>query len=267
MKRMILAPAALALLALVIPADSAAALAGTSASVAGTAAAQIETAATSALRTIQAQSSAASPVQARRAAPSSSDVKVTGTRAAEPTLATTATNEMVRSLETGSSPELGSLRQSTTTAVVSNVSTTTTNTTTTTTTSTTSSTTVKPTSNPNAPWVLAVSGKSFTIESGDQTTIDACKPGMVTKWYSPLPGQGGTTHLAGHNYCGFQYWSSLPMGTIVTITHDSTVYRYKIVSRTMLATQGGSSAGLIHDDLILQTCAGSGTAMTYARLV
>ena len=114
----------------------------------------------------------------------------------------------------------------------------------------------------SAAWQISVGGWSRSIISGGQGAIDGCGPAVL--WESALPGAGGTTHLAGHNYCGFQFWRDLPIGTTVTITHGTTVFAYRIVGHVYVPRQGGSSGGLIHNDLTLQTCEGEGTSLTYA---
>jgi len=114
----------------------------------------------------------------------------------------------------------------------------------------------------SAAWQISVGGWSRSIISGGQDAIDGCGPAVL--WESALPGAGGTTHLAGHNYCGFQFWRDLPIGTTVTITHGTTVFAYRVVGRVYVPRQGGSSGGLIHNDLTLQTCEGEGTSLTYA---
>ncbi len=120
-----------------------------------------------------------------------------------------------------------------------------------------------PAAKPASPaWQISVGGWSRSIISGGQGAIDGCGPAVL--WESALPGAGGTTHLAGHNYCGFQFWRDLPIGTTVTITHGTTVFAYRVLGHVYVPRQGGSSGGLIHNDLTLQTCEGEGTSLTYA---
>src|SRR4051794_10024623 len=47
---------------------------------------------------------------------------------------------------------------------------------------------------------ITVRGWTRTIVRGNQATINRCH---ATLWEGPLPGAGGTTWLAGHDYCGF----------------------------------------------------------------
>jgi len=111
-------------------------------------------------------------------------------------------------------------------------------------------------------WQISIGGWARTIVSGTQSAIDACGPAVL--YSSSWPGAGGTTWLNGHNNCGFQFWTDLPIGSTVTITHGPAIFRYRVVGHGYVAQQGISSAGLIHNDLTLQTCKGSGTSFTYA---
>ena len=133
--------------------------------------------------------------------------------------------------------------------------------------------TPKPTAKPKA--VSGPSGnyiqvgdwfRSIVIARGSQAAINAC--GAASLWDGPMPGQGsGTTWLAGHNYCGFAFWDALSIGARITIHDSSGTFVYQVVSRTRLTHQGGTAVGILHDDLILQTCTTSGTSLTYADLV
>ena len=108
--------------------------------------------------------------------------------------------------------------------------------------------------------------RSIVIARGSQAAINAC--GAASLWAGPMPGQGtGTTWLAGHNYCGFAFWDALSIGARITIHDSAGTFVYQVVSRTRLNHQGGTAVGILHDDLILQTCTTSGTSLTYADLV
>lgn len=101
------------------------------------------------------------------------------------------------------------------------------------------------------------------VARGSQAAIDACGPAVV--WFGDLPTRSkGFAWIAGHNDCGFAFWNTLARGTVITI-HDAVgTFRYRVTSRTYLPQQGGSATGLLHDDLLLQTCLGKGTGFTYA---
>lgn len=79
------------------------------------------------------------------------------------------------------------------------------------------------------------------------------KPATATLW------------IAGHDYCGFDIWRQVRIGTVVALRSSTgDEHRYRIDSRVFVPRQGGTSAGLVHSDLMLQTCKGEGTTITYA---
>jgi hypothetical protein len=119
----------------------------------------------------------------------------------------------------------------------------------------------------SAAFRITVRGWTRTIRRGDQATIDHCR--AATLWQGPLPGGPGTTWLAGHNHCGFYRWDRmLGVGDRFTVTTpDGRKLRYRVTGRGYVGRHSGTSAGLIHGDITLQTCRGSGTAFTYARLL
>lgn len=114
---------------------------------------------------------------------------------------------------------------------------------------------------------ITVRGWTRTIVRGDQSTINGCR--AATLWEGPLPGTGGTTWLAGHDYCGFYRWDRLlHVGDHFTVsTPSGATLRYVVTGRGFVGRHSGTAAGLIHGDMTLQTCRGSGTAFTYARLI
>jgi hypothetical protein len=113
---------------------------------------------------------------------------------------------------------------------------------------------------------ITVRGWTRTIVRGNQTTINRCH---ATLWEGPLPGGGGTTWLAGHDYCGFYRWDRLlHVGDRFTVsTSSGAILRYVVTGRGFVGRHSGSASGLIRGDITLQTCRGAGTAFTYARLV
>lgn len=115
---------------------------------------------------------------------------------------------------------------------------------------------------PDGATVIRIGTWSAVVERGDQAVIDRCK---ATLFWGPWPAERpGTVWLAGHDHCGFGFWAGLPVGTTVTFAGPHGTAAYAIVDHTWLPRKGGPSQGLIHDDLILQTCHGSGTSLTYA---
>jgi len=119
----------------------------------------------------------------------------------------------------------------------------------------------KPASGTDGATVIRIGAWSTTVERGDQAVIDRCR---ATLFWGPWPADGpGTAWLAGHDHCGFGFWAGLPIGTTVSFSGPHGAGSYVIVGRTWMPGKGGPSRGLIHDDLILQTCQGLGTALTY----
>jgi len=115
---------------------------------------------------------------------------------------------------------------------------------------------------PEGATVIRIGNWSATLERGGQAVIDRCKAAL---YWGPWPAERrGVVWLAGHNNCGFGFWADLPMGTTVSIAGPLGAVAYVIVSRSWVPRKSGSSHGLIHDDLILQTCEGRGTSLTYA---
>jgi len=113
---------------------------------------------------------------------------------------------------------------------------------------------------------ITVRGWTRTIVRGNQATINRCH---ATLWEGPLPGSGGTTWLAGHDYCGFYRWDRLlHVGDRFSVsTPSGAILRYVVTGHGFVGRHSGSAAGLIRGDITLQTCRGSGTAFTYARLI
>src|SRR4051812_3225622 len=73
---------------------------------------------------------------------------------------------------------------------------------------------------------ITVRGWTRAIVRGNQSTINGCR--SATLWEGPLPGGGGTTWLAGHDYCGFYRWDRLlHVGDTFTVSRPSgAILRY-----------------------------------------
>ncbi|MGY2875867.1 sortase (surface protein transpeptidase) [Marmoricola sp. URHA0025 HA25] len=119
----------------------------------------------------------------------------------------------------------------------------------------------------NGEYRITVRGWTRTIVRGNQSTINGCR--SATLWEGPLPGGSGTSWLAGHDYCGFYRWDRLlHVGDTFTVsTPSGAILRYVVTGRGFVGRHSGSAAGLIHGDITLQTCRGSGTSFTYARQI
>lgn len=116
-------------------------------------------------------------------------------------------------------------------------------------------------------WSIRVHGWSKSFKRGDQGRIDRCR---ATLWWGSLPRVNAKrpTWLAGHNYCGFWRWDDwLPVGAHFSIKGpQGKVHRYKVYRRAYVNRKSGSSQGLIHNDITLQTCRGKGMTFVYAQL-
>lgn len=92
----------------------------------------------------------------------------------------------------------------------------------------------------------------YVTAYGSQAIVDACK---VVEW-EPL-------WFAGHDYCGYAFWASLPVGQKIVLTGKN-AGTYTVTNRVYLSTQGGKKPALPAYDLALQTCKGSGTQLVLA---
>ena len=96
---------------------------------------------------------------------------------------------------------------------------------------------------------------SYVDAPGSQKAIDSCK--LVLWTHSPL-------WLAGHNWCGWQWMAYVPTGSTVKVTKGAAAGTYVVTGHKRLSRQSGSLPS-VHADLVLQTCVGSGTALTLLR--
>lgn len=108
----------------------------------------------------------------------------------------------------------------------------------------------------------AATARTITISRyvdapGSQKAIDACN--LVLWSHAPL-------WLAAHNYCGFQWLSSVPTGTTVRVTSGAAAGTFVVTGHVLLNRQGGVMPAL-KADLVLQTCVGSSTGLTLLRRV
>jgi hypothetical protein len=123
-----------------------------------------------------------------------------------------------------------------------------------------------PVASPGSTTVIRIGSWSRTLERGGQAAVNRCR--AATLYYGPWPGQApGTVWVAGHAHCGFSLWAKLGMGTRVSLTGPHGALEYVISDRVWVPRKGGSSAGLLHHDLMLQTCVGKGTSLTYATRI
>jgi hypothetical protein len=90
------------------------------------------------------------------------------------------------------------------------------------------------------------------VTSHSQASLDTCQ---VVEW-TPL-------WFAGHNWCGYQFWANLGVGTKIVLTGKN-AGTYTVTQRVYLPYQGGERPALPAYDLALQTCKGSGTQLVLA---
>lgn len=106
--------------------------------------------------------------------------------------------------------------------------------------------------------VLTIGGwsHSYVTAFGSQKAVDSC---AVVEW--------DTRWFVGHNYCGYQFWASLGIGTTITLSgKDAGIYR--VTDRMYLPYQGGKAPVFTQKfDLVLQTCKGSGTQLVFAQKI
>ncbi|MFB7306247.1 hypothetical protein [Streptomyces sp. NPDC056192] len=101
---------------------------------------------------------------------------------------------------------------------------------------------------------------------GGQEAVDACRDAV--QWAGPdLGTEDGyemrTAVVVGHDFCGFQQFATLPVGTVVTVETSRQVLRYKVYARHLTPGRGAPAHGLYWGDLTLQSCAGPDTGFTY----
>jgi len=94
---------------------------------------------------------------------------------------------------------------------------------------------------------------TYVSAYGSQASLDACN---AVEWEPHW--------IAGHNYCGYQFWAYLPVGQTITLTGKN-AGTYVVTSRVYLPEQGGKKPALPAYDLALQTCKGAGTQIVLAR--
>jgi hypothetical protein len=97
----------------------------------------------------------------------------------------------------------------------------------------------------------------YTYAPGSQKAIDQCK--LVLWSTRPM-------WLAAHNYCGYQWLSSVPTGRTIVVSSGKAKGTYVVTGHLRLSRQSGSMP-VVKADLVLQTCVGSGTGLTLARRV
>ncbi|MBK3579633.1 hypothetical protein JHN63_38740 [Streptomyces sp. MBT65] len=107
---------------------------------------------------------------------------------------------------------------------------------------------------------------SSTVVRGDQAEVDACR--HAVQWTGPNIGtEDGyelrTVVIVGHDYCGFDRFATLRVGTKVTINSPRGTWRYTVYAHYVTPGRGVPAAGLYWGDLTLQSCVGPDTGFSY----
>jgi hypothetical protein len=107
---------------------------------------------------------------------------------------------------------------------------------------------------------------SSTVVRGDQAEVDACK--NAVQWTGPAIGtEDGyelkTVVIVGHDYCGFDRFATLRVGTKVTINSPRGTWGYTVYAHYVTPGRGVPAAGLYWGDLTLQSCVGPDTGFSY----
>ncbi len=113
---------------------------------------------------------------------------------------------------------------------------------------------------------LRIGSWSASVVRGDQETIDACRDAV--QWTGPPFGEENghalrTIVIVGHDYCGFERFATLPLGTEVTVETPRRTLTYTVYQRHLTPGRGVPAHGLFWGDLTLQSCVGPDTGFTY----
>ncbi|MFI9763019.1 hypothetical protein ACIHFB_34425 [Streptomyces sp. NPDC051963] len=108
------------------------------------------------------------------------------------------------------------------------------------------------------------------IVRGGQDEVDACRDAV--QWTGPTLGtengyELSTAVVVGHDFCGFDRFATLPVGTRVTIASPSGTWAYKVYANYITPGRGVPAAGLYWGDLTLQSCVGPDTGFSYLMRV
>ena len=99
---------------------------------------------------------------------------------------------------------------------------------------------------------------------GGQSSVGRCRGTLWLQASWPTAHSAGTTVLAGHNWCGYQYWAYLPKGAVVALVGRWGRARYRVTRHVYIGRESGNANGLFFGDLVLVTCLDRGMSLTYA---
>ncbi|MFF3380015.1 hypothetical protein ACFYXF_44560 [Streptomyces sp. NPDC002680] len=118
---------------------------------------------------------------------------------------------------------------------------------------------------------LRIGSWSARVVRGGQEAVDECRDAVL--WTGPDLGttEDGfalrTAVVVGHDYCGFDRFAELPVGTVVTATTPRGTFAYRVYARHVSPGRGTPSHGLYWGDLTLQSCVGPDTGFSYLMRV
>ncbi|MGW4991091.1 hypothetical protein ACWEQ3_26110 [Streptomyces mirabilis] len=117
---------------------------------------------------------------------------------------------------------------------------------------------------------LRIGSWSARVVRGGQDAVDACRDAV--QWTGPdLGTEDGyalrTAVVVGHDYCGFERFAELPVGTVVTATTPRGTFEYRVYAHYVSPGRGTPSQGLYWGDLTLQSCVGPNTGFSYLMRV
>ncbi|MFC5799726.1 hypothetical protein [Streptomyces formicae] len=127
----------------------------------------------------------------------------------------------------------------------------------------------EPTYNPKVT-TIHIGKWSRSLIRGGQEEVDACKAAVLFE--GPVPGKENgfemnTSVIVGHDFCGFDHFADLPVGTDVRITSPKGELKYRVYANYITPGQGGSNSGLYWGDITLQSCLGPDTGFSYLERV
>ncbi|MGY5060642.1 hypothetical protein ACWDFR_42345 [Streptomyces sp. 900105755] len=107
---------------------------------------------------------------------------------------------------------------------------------------------------------------SAGVIRGGQDEVDACQDAV--QWAGPGIGtEDGyamrTVVIVGHDYCGFDLFATLRVGTEVTLGTPRGTWTYTVYANYVTPGRGAPAAGLYWGDLTLQSCVGPDTGFSY----
>ncbi|MCZ4514930.1 hypothetical protein O3Q52_43815, partial [Streptomyces sp. ActVer] len=118
--------------------------------------------------------------------------------------------------------------------------------------------------------VITIGNWSARVVRGGQDAVDACQDAV--QWTGPVLGtENGyrlrTAVLVGHDYCGFDRFATLPVGSTVTVRSPRGSWTYRVYATYVTPGRGAPAAGLYWGDLTLQSCVGPDTGFSYLMRV